>query len=238
MRKDWPDFDTYSHETLLDVYEKIDEVKYPNRKVHVRELIESGHHKNIQDPSVSVQSSPPSESIGVAIADPRYNTFFQRFWAGWIDGLVLLMLTIGFELLAGLMPESTARALVMFSAFSPYFYSVVLHSLYGYTIGKAMMGVKVVKVEDESKIDFRHALVRDLVPIVLLVVSLIALPGVIEPGQHYKLAATPVFYQIAVWASLVWFLLEIGTMLLDEKRRALHDYMAGTVVVKSWKSSL
>ena len=76
MRKDWPDFDTYSHETLLDVYEKIDEVKYPNRKVHVRELIESGHHKNIQDPSVSVQSSPPSESIGVAIADPRYNTFF------------------------------------------------------------------------------------------------------------------------------------------------------------------
>lgn len=33
--------------------------------------------------------------------------------------------------------------------------------------------------------------------------------------------------------ALVWFLLELGTMLASEKRRALHDYIAGTVVIRA-----
>ena len=31
----------------------------------------------------------------------------------------------------------------------------------------------------------------------------------------------------------IWFMLEIITMLLNEKRRALHDLIAGTVVVRT-----
>jgi uncharacterized RDD family membrane protein YckC len=34
-------------------------------------------------------------------------------------------------------------------------------------------------------------------------------------------------------ASVIWFIIEIVTCLLNEKRRALHDYIAGTVVVKN-----
>ena len=34
------------------------------------------------------------------------------------------------------------------------------------------------------------------------------------------------------WGGLVWSLLEIATMLTNSKRRALHDLIAGTVVVR------
>ena len=43
----------------------------------------------------------------------------------------------------------------------------------------------------------------------------------------------------AVWLqhlgvlALTWYLLEIATMLTNRKRRALHDFIAGTVVVKT-----
>jgi uncharacterized RDD family membrane protein YckC len=32
---------------------------------------------------------------------------------------------------------------------------------------------------------------------------------------------------------LCWFLAEVITMLTNEKRRALHDFLAGTVVIRT-----
>ena len=37
--------------------------------------------------------------------------------------------------------------------------------------------------------------------------------------------------QILVWGGMAWFVLELATMLLNYKRRALHDLIAGSVVV-------
>ncbi len=37
-------------------------------------------------------------------------------------------------------------------------------------------------------------------------------------------------------AGLTWFVLEIISMMTNEKRRALHDYIAGTVVVRVTKA--
>jgi hypothetical protein len=38
-------------------------------------------------------------------------------------------------------------------------------------------------------------------------------------------------FTLLSWVVLVWLVLEFVTMLINEKRRALHDYIAGTVVV-------
>jgi uncharacterized RDD family membrane protein YckC len=36
----------------------------------------------------------------------------------------------------------------------------------------------------------------------------------------------------AYWVAIAWVLLEYLTMLLNEQRRAIHDFIAGTVVVR------
>jgi uncharacterized RDD family membrane protein YckC len=40
------------------------------------------------------------------------------------------------------------------------------------------------------------------------------------------------------WLATLWFLLEIATMLTNEKRRAVHDFIAGSVVIRDefWRN--
>jgi uncharacterized RDD family membrane protein YckC len=54
---------------------------------------------------------------------------------------------------------------------------------------------------------------------------------------HYPSENTVVENYLS-WLSIAWFLLEIVTMLTNEKRRALHDMIAGSVVIKEefWKN--
>ena len=51
-------------------------------------------------------------------------------------------------------------------------------------------------------------------------------------------ATTSGFFWLLAIVPGLWFLAEVVTMLTNEKRRALHDYIAGTVVVRTniWKA--
>lgn len=46
------------------------------------------------------------------------------------------------------------------------------------------------------------------------------------------LAASTAFWLLAL-IPLVWFVAEVLTMLTNERRRALHDFIAGTVVIRT-----
>jgi uncharacterized RDD family membrane protein YckC len=43
----------------------------------------------------------------------------------------------------------------------------------------------------------------------------------------------PVAFSVHTWLSNIWFYSELIVMLTNKKRRAIHDYMAGTVIVKT-----
>lgn len=45
-------------------------------------------------------------------------------------------------------------------------------------------------------------------------------------------------YQVIIYSWSAWAVSELVTMLLDKKRRALHDFIAGSVVVKKLNKSL
>jgi hypothetical protein len=56
------------------------------------------------------------------------------------------------------------------------------------------------------------------------------MPSAIENGQTFNENGP------ALWLTLVpgfWFFAEVLTMLTNRKRRALHDFIAGTVVVRT-----
>jgi len=165
----------------------------------------------------------------------KYQTFGPRFCAAFIDGLVLVPLSFGEALL--LVPERPPVIIIVSSVilYSSYWlYNVLLHARYGQTLGKMAMKIQVLDVSEERIPTFRQAFLRDIGYIVLNTLSLVYLVYLVLAGEYVvdaEINSLP--GRILMWASLGWFLLEIITMATNEKRRALHDYIAGTVVIRN-----
>jgi len=162
-------------------------------------------------------------------APNKYNTFWPRFLAGILDGLVLMAVfalpTFGFAAVIDDLVLTWYYDLIF--DLLVYVYYVIMHAKYGQTLGKMAMRVKVVRNSDEGAIGFRRAFMRDLVPIALILVTFVANIAVISFDLNY----TKIDFVMNI--STLWLLAEIITMLTNAKRRAVHDYMAGTVVIRT-----
>jgi uncharacterized RDD family membrane protein YckC len=164
----------------------------------------------------------------------KYQTFWPRFWAGWIDGLALGPLWL---LDWGVQSATNAPIVlaVWFILFTVSFdvYTVVMHAKYGQTLGKMVLGIKVLDVS-ETKLSFRQSALRDIVPIVLSVTTIcVGLPRVFAGLDPYKGSAELNWLdEFWLYGSLIWFVAELATMLTNAKRRAVHDFIAGSVVVR------
>ena len=105
-------------------------------------------------------------------------------------------------------------------------YSILFHSVFGQTLGKKLVKIKVVNNKDESKIGFKQAFIRDVFP--LLIMTYLFFAGTYENIDLFNIN---LLYLITS-AYVIWTLVEVVTMLFNKKRRALHDYLAGTVCVR------
>lgn len=164
----------------------------------------------------------------------KYNTFSGRFWAGLIDGLILLPFAL-FDFIF-LKPDRTLFIVIpwLMISYTMYFaYSILLHWKFGQTIGKRAMKVSVVDVSETKGLNFVQAFLRDSIPLFIQVIILIKLVIVtIQIGQYDEFE---IFQetQLLSYVSLVWFIIEVVTMLTNKKRRALHDFIAKTVVINN-----
>jgi hypothetical protein len=67
--------------------------------------------------------------------------------------------------------------------------------------------------------------------------SLLDLPDVAHGKNPYPdaaagLAGISTIHLVMLWSFWAWWILEVATMLSNSKRRALHDFIAGTVVMR------
>ena len=165
----------------------------------------------------------------------KYHTFWRRFWAGFVDGLIFMPVALLDMFFAA--PERSPAVIIIWGmiSYSMYWlYSVVLHARYGQTLGKMATGVKVLDVSEEQIPTLRHAFIRDSGYIVLNTFSLAYLIYLVAAGQYVRGAeVSNIPGQILGWAAFGWFLLEIISMATNPKRRAFHDFIAGTVVVRN-----
>jgi uncharacterized RDD family membrane protein YckC len=161
----------------------------------------------------------------------KYNTFWRRFGAGILDGLVLLPISF----LDRFIKSSENEAAVIVSLFLSYsvfyFYSIIFHWQTGQTLGKKWANIRVVNVTEDKLLSFRQALIRDGVYFILELIGLIALSFEIVKLGYYPIGDSNAETYLN-WLVFVWLLLELCTMLNNEKRRAFHDLMAGSVVIK------
>jgi uncharacterized RDD family membrane protein YckC len=178
----------------------------------------------------------------------NYATFWQRFAAMWIDFFVLLPLTV---IDVWLQSISRVAAIILVVPMTAAYcaYTIYCHGRFGQTIGKHAMGIRVVRTTGE-RIGWREAWLRssfDVVFSVLGVVSSFIALAAIADGQYYGVgwmqraqnlqALEPTWLAWTSTASRIWIWSEVVMMLFNNRRRALHDFIAGTVVTTEQRIS-
>ena len=176
----------------------------------------------------ALEPEPPERVVG------RYDTLWPRIRAGLLDGFVLAPLALADGFLSS--PERGALLLIAWAAisYSAYWlYSVLLHARDGQTLGKRAAHVRVLDLSEERIPTLRQAFLRDSGYILLNGLSLVYFIYLVLTRQHSEpTAATALPARVLAYAGLAWFLLEVTTALINPKRRAVHDLIAGTVVVR------
>jgi uncharacterized RDD family membrane protein YckC len=171
----------------------------------------------------------------------EYGGFWRRFGALFIDGLLSMPL-VALNMYWG----ATVRGLVA-SWIAAIAVTVLLHVVclkkYGGSPGKLLWNLRVRSV-DLSPITWKQAWLRSGPSLLLAVAGILAMiaamrvvdPAVlraatmIERGQ-LLLAVAPWWQRPLNWISNIWNWGELIVLLTNDERRALHDFLAGTVVI-------
>ena len=172
----------------------------------------------------------------------QYAGFWQRFWAGLIDFAVLLLPIIALVWLSSLSHVAAIICAVP-SGLLFWFYTFHFHAATGQTIGKRVLGIRVVRL-DGSRIGPSESFLRSAVDLFFAVISIVGtLWGLVALAsaeisasgwanqQQLIEQSQPSFIRWADIAGLIWVLSEIFTMLFNQQKRAIHDFIAGTVVI-------
>lgn len=213
-----PDFESYSREELVDIYRRINGIAYPDRKAKVAELL------GIKEESTF--SEEPK-------VDDKYSTFWPRFFASIIDGIFLSVTGALLGLLLGFSPDFLSFLKEYVSPFAILGYFIILHGIYGQTLGKLLTSVKVVNHTDEGPITMAQSILRECTPLIVFAIALFVLfLSPVDENGHIP-ETSQIILSISGLFHFTWILIELLTMLLNEKRRALHDYIAGTVVINT-----
>jgi uncharacterized RDD family membrane protein YckC len=179
----------------------------------------------------------------------NYAGFGKRLGASFIDALVLLPVTIGYFLLY----KQSRNFVLIFTILAPLItlaYTIVFHALWGQTLGKRAVHIRVVKVSGEA-IAWREAFLRSLGDIVFntlgaigMLVALLHFPEAEYAPLDWRERYRHIFELRPMWdywtsnLSLLWFWSEFVVLLFNKKKRALHDFMAGTLVIQEQPAAL
>ncbi|SRR6266581_5683817 len=173
----------------------------------------------------------------------QYGGFWRRFGAYWLDFIVLLPLVL---LTLWLSPRSKYFYAWYFlpGLLIGLWYNVYLVRRFGGTPGKLVMKLRICKIDGES-VGYREAALRYSVLMALTSLQSIAITisalhmsdteylslGFMARSQRI-VAEAPGWYRPVDVLAQVWIWSEFLVLLTNRKRRALHDFMAGTVVIR------
>jgi uncharacterized RDD family membrane protein YckC len=189
----------------------------------------------------STRDVPPGG--GVEPAPHGYSSFGSRLLASVLDSLVT-MNGVLFACTSLLLPRSFSLVFWAPLMLSGSVYTVAMHAHSGQTLGKMIANIRVVRVTGE-RMSWRDALLRSSVQIGIASLGVFAnlsalshLPAASWDHGWLKIITDlgtlePAWRRWVGIAGDIWFFCELVVLLSSPKRRALHDFMAGTVVVRT-----
>jgi uncharacterized RDD family membrane protein YckC len=190
-------------------------------------------------------ATPESDLTSPAAQDaaPIYGGFWRRVAAVLIDGVCMLPLVgLQFYLLAqgrfGMLYAIAPMVLI------PLVYNVYLVKRYGATVGKMAMKMRIT-MADGSPVTGSAALMRYMPWTVFALLQCVgtalaalsmtddayATFGVMDRSVQLEMVQ-PVWATYAGHAMKAWSIAMVISLLATSKRRTLHDFLAGTVVVR------
>lgn len=174
-----------------------------------------------------------------------YAGVWSRGLAGVLDTLILLPLLFGPVYFIFYSREVSIIMLVIQMSIYPA-YNIYFHAKYGATLGKMLCKIHLATV-DLKPIETWRAFYRHAIDLMLAFVSLVGRVFILlyieesffgHLGFKVSLVKLNEFEVLeSYWsafandAAMIWILSELVIMQCNKKRRALHDYIAGTVVV-------
>lgn len=170
----------------------------------------------------------------------KYAGVFSRAVAALVDGIVLVPCIVLFVWTASLDGAWQLMALPL-GVVGPA-YKIWFHARSGQTLGKRFIDIRVVR-ETGERISWREAFLRSVMDIVLGVALSTAMTLVLyqlsraQPGlgwldrMRQYVEHGPTWSRYLGHASTAWFWTEVVFFFSNSKRRAVHDFIAGTVVV-------
>ena len=172
-----------------------------------------------------------------------YAGFWRRLGALLVDGFVLVPFVVIFVWLDGL-SISTAMVAAVASVTLAEAYAIYFHSRFGATLGKMVTNIKVT-LPNGSPIGFTEAFLRSPVGLGFSMVATFARLSAIvnaDAEQYLSLDWTgreayasklfPAWYGNVEFLGHLWFWSEVVVLLFNQHKRALHDFIAGTVVIQ------
>jgi uncharacterized RDD family membrane protein YckC len=163
----------------------------------------------------------------------RYKTFWPRFGAAFLDSAALAPLLWIDQVLWSFTDSSMLLFLwVLIYQGITLAYNVGFLYLFGQTPGKMATGVIIFDNSDQ-KLTLNQAILRNIVTIIVTPIVIVLVACNLLNGQLANRGLGD--GQFLMWFFAIgigWVVLEFITMLFNSKRRAIHDWIAGTVVVR------
>ena len=177
------------------------------------------------------------------INDTIYSGFWPRLGAMLLDLLIVIPVLVFTVLL-----DSFDKHLYLLTLFTSllfnFWYQVYLPYKYGGTPGKLIVGIRIVKL-DSSAIGWREAILRESVYLIIMVINIFVMSVAVflADNEVYKnldwleqaeyLDSLVVGSSITYYLNQIWTWSEMVVLLTNKRKRAIHDFIAGTVIVKS-----
>jgi uncharacterized RDD family membrane protein YckC len=172
----------------------------------------------------------------------RYASFWDRAVAVLIDWLIVLPLGLGVLWVPAWSRTAAVTASMTLIA-AGLAYRVYFHGRWGQTVGKMARGIRVVR-PDGSRISWAQSWIRVSVDLALegcgALIGIAAIPSMsseqlgsmswLELSNRIDDQAP--MHDLLGTVGAIWMVSEIVVILCNQQRRAIHDFMAGTVVIR------
>ncbi|WP_163717708.1 RDD family protein [Mangrovibacterium lignilyticum] len=178
------------------------------------------------------------------ISDSLYAGFWRRLGALLLDFLLILPFT-GIIVYVNSLGLHNYSYTVIPSFLFGLWYNIYLVQRYGATPGKLIAGIKIVTTSGED-VNWKHAILRHLVLSLITLFSIyvtLRSIGIGDAGYYdslswvqktqYLAGLSPILFSVYTWSSNIWVYGELIVLLTNKRKRAVHDFMASTVIIKT-----
>jgi uncharacterized RDD family membrane protein YckC len=245
-----PDYTKYSLEELNQAYSSIDKDAFPERvKIILGEIEKrkTGSIEQVEKNNKSSAIEPETKHIRPRTTSEEKPNPYAGFWlrTGSLVVDALIMIPYGFLMLY--LQKINYLFFLFFIFFGmafSFFWSIYLLKRYGGTPGKLICGIKVIRM-DGSSVDWKASVFRNIVDFPFAIYSgffsiwMITNIGydtfqtisITDYGLFISQEA-PAFHNLIFKGFQFWFWGELIVLLFNKRKRAIHDFIAGTVVIK------